>query len=278
MGIKALLESLDNVPAELHDLYEEKDGKFVLDLEDDIKTHPSVSALQNAYKTEQTRRKDLTRERDALKVRLDGLPDDFDATAYEELIAQAEAGDGGKPDEQVEKVRTQMQNKIAALEKKHEVELGKKDEQIAAMSSTLERHIIDGGLSAAMDEANIDPKHKKKLAPYLKASGKIKIVEDDGTYNAVVETDMGETTISKFVSDWAGSDDGKEYVSKASGLNANGSDSRRIEGNPFAKQNWSKTEQGQMIRSDRGKAERLAKAAGFKTLDAAAVAREPVAA
>jgi hypothetical protein len=95
---------------------------------------------------------------------------------------------------------------------------------------------------------------------------------------ALVETDMGDVPVSKFVADWAGSDDGKEYVSKPTGLDSKGSDGRRLEGNPFAKQAWNKTEQGRLINSDRAKAERMAKAAGFRSLDDAAKARAPQAA
>lgn len=57
MGLKAILDSPDNVPAELHDHYAETDGKFILDLEEDVKSHPRISALSSAYKKEQDRRK-----------------------------------------------------------------------------------------------------------------------------------------------------------------------------------------------------------------------------
>ncbi|MDV3256596.1 MAG: hypothetical protein LOX97_02190, partial [Sphingomonas sp.] len=205
------------------------------------------------------------------------IPDDFDADAYHELVERAEGGgDDGDVDGKIARVREQYDRKIAALEKKHETEVGKLNEANTKLRASMERNLIDGGLSAAMDEANIDPRHKKKLAPYLKAIGKIKLVEEDGEYSAIVETDMGEVPLSKFVSDWAGSDDGKEYVGKPTGLDAKGSDGRKIEGNPFAAASWNKTEQGRLISTDRAKAERFAKAAGFRSLDAAAAAREPV--
>ena len=47
--------------------------------------------------------------------------------------------------------------------------------------------------------------------------------------------------------------------------------------NPFTKQFWNKTQQGQLLVADRVKAERLAKAAGFKSLDEASRAAGPVA-
>lgn len=277
MGLKAIVDSLDNVPAELHDHYTEKDGRFVLQIEG-IREHPDTAALQNAYRTEQNRRRELSDQVTALKARIEGLPDDFDAAQYEDLKARAEASDGGDVNEQVQRVRDQMQRRIDQLTAKHQNDLRDRDEKIAQKDAQLERTIIDRSLQTAMDEANIDPKHKKMLAPYLRTLGKAKVAEDAGELVALIETDMGEVPIAKFVADWAASDAGKEYVAKPTGLDSKGSDSRRMDGNPFAKQAWNKTEQGRMVQSDRAKAERLAKAAGFRTLDAAITAREPVAA
>lgn len=269
MKLRSVLDTMDNVPAELHDYYEEKDGKFYLLLDEDIKTHPSVNALSNAYRQEQTKRREAATKLQAAEARLAGLPEDFNSDAYEDLKARAEDNDGKNVDERIQTLKDQNENKVRALETKHGEAIKKKDDEIARLSGAIERNVVETSLSAAMDEANIDPKHKKKLAPYLRHLGKIKVEDQDGKPVAMVETDMGEVSLSKFVSDWAASDDGKEYVGKASGLNTTGSDRRTMEGNPFSKQNWSKTEQGRLVGSDRGKAERLAKAAGFKTLEQA---------
>lgn len=268
MALKAILDSLDSVDAALHDHYTEKDGKYVLQIEG-VQEHPDTKALKSALDRVRKEKKDLADAHAAEMARFAGLPDDFDSDAYETLRAAAEGKDPPKTDEQVVRVRDQ-------LERKHASEMAKKDEALAKLHRTIERLTIDEGLSRAMDEANIDPRHKKKLAPYLKATGKIKLDETDDGFEASVETDLGPVSLSKFVSDWAGSDDGKEYVGKPAGLDTKGSDGRRSEGNPFTKAAWNKTEQGAMMRSDRAKAERMAKAAGFKSLEAAAAAREPI--
>lgn len=271
-----ILDSLDSVDAALHDFYAEKDGKFILQTK--VREHPDALALRNALDRLRKEKGDLAAENADLKARLDGLPDDFDAAQYEDLKARAEASDGGDVNEQVQRVRDQMQRRIDQLTTKHQNDLRDRDEKIAQKDAQLERTIIDRSLQTAMDEANIDPKHKKMLAPYLRTLGKAKVAEDAGELVALIETDMGEVPIAKFVADWAASDAGKEYVAKPTGLDSKGSDSRRMDGNPFAKQAWNKTEQGRMVQSDRAKAERLAKAAGFRTLDAAITAREPAAA
>lgn len=277
MALKAILDSLDSVDAALHDHYAEKDGKFVLQVEG-IREHPEAQALRNALERVRREKAEASDKLAVAEERLDGLPDDFNAEAYEELRQRAEAGGGGDVDEQVQRTKEQYERKIANLEAKHQREVGKLQGDVTAKDALIQRSITDARLTAAMDEANIDPRHKKKLAPYLKSLGKMKVVDEDGELTAVVETDMGEVPVSKFVADWAGSDDGKEYVSKPTGLDSRGSDSRRIEGNPFSKATWNKTEQGRMISGDRSKAERYAKAAGFTSLDAAAKARAPLAA
>lgn len=270
MALKAIIEDIDSVDEGVRDHYVEKDGKWVLQIEG-VRDHPDTQALRRALDRVRQEKTDLQTEHEAAVARLDGLPDDFDADAYEALRAQADGKDPPKTDDQVVKVREQ-------LERKHADVLGKKDAEIAKLRGAIEKATIEDGLSRAMDEANIDPRHKKKLAPYLRSLGKIKLLDEDGAFSAEVETDMGPVSLSKFVSDWAGSDDGKEYVGKPTGLDSRGSDGRRIEGNPFAKANWSKTEQGRMMTADRAKAERMAKAVGFRTLEDAAKAREPIAA
>lgn len=277
MALKAVLDSLDSVDAAFHDLYAEKDGKFILQVEG-IREHPDTLALSNALARVRTEKGDLATKLAEAEGRLEGLPDDFNAEAYEELRAQADAGDGKDVDARIEQLRSQHEARIKAQETKHQNALAKVQGDLDKKVAQLDRTVIEGGLLAAMDEANIDPKHRRKLAPYLRSLGKTKLVEEGGEMVALVETDLGDVPVSKFVADWAASDDGKEYVGKPTGLDAKGGDGRRMEGNPFAKAAWNKTEQGRLLTSDRAKAERMAKAAGFTSLDAATRAREPIAA
>lgn len=254
MALKAVLDSLDSIDAALHEHYREVDDKFVLQI-DGVRDHPDTQALKAALERVRKEKKDLVTEHEAATARLEGLPDDFDGDTYEALRADAEGKDPAKPDDQLVRVRDQ-------LERKHADAIGKKDTEIAKLRGTIERLTIDDGLSRAMDDANIDGKHKKKLAPYLKAIGKIKLEENDEGFAAQVDTDMGPVSLAKFVSDWAGSDDGKEYVGKPKGLDASGSDGRRVDANPWAKDSFNLTKQGEIARTDPAKAQRLKAAAG----------------
>lgn len=256
MPLKTIIESLDGVEEKYHDLYEEKDGKFVARI-DGVDDHPTVAALRNSYRNSKSERDAARQELAALKDRFDGLPDDFDAAAYEALKQQAEGKEPPKTDEQVTRVRDQ-------LERKHQADLAKKDERIAALETSLRKSAIDDGLSEALDAANIDPLHKKKLIPYLKDIGNIKIEEADGKFAAVVETDMGRWTLSQFVTDWASTDDGKPYLGKAPPMDAPGSQARGSgEKNPWASDSFNLTRQGDLIRADPNKARSFMRSAGL---------------
>ncbi len=256
MALKAVLDNLDSIEAGLHDHYSERDGHFYLQI-DGIKDHPDTLALRSALERVRQEKKDLITAHDADKLRLEGLPDDFDASAYDALKAQAEGKEPPKTDEQVTRVREQ-------LERKHQADLSKKDDRIAVLERQIGKVTIDDGLSKAMDEANVDPKHKAKLLPYLKAIGAIKLEEADGQFKAVVETDMGPVALSRFVTDWAGSDDGKDYVTKPTGPDPKGNNGRGGGGevNPWAKDTFNLTKQGEIARTDPTKAQRFKSAAG----------------
>lgn len=150
MALKTILDGLENVPEDgrIHEV----DGKFVLDI-DGIDAHPAVVNLTTAHERTKADKKRLGDENTPLKARVEGLPDDFDADAYEELKSQAEGKAPKKTDEQVAQVRQQ-------LEKMHNIELAKKDECIATLEGAVTKATIDDGLSKALDEAGVDPAFK----------------------------------------------------------------------------------------------------------------------
>jgi hypothetical protein len=257
MALKTILDSLDDVPDALKTEYKEVDGKFVLDLEG-IDAHPSVVNLKTAHERQKQSNKTLQTDLTAAKARLEGLPDDFDADQYETLKAQAEGKAAPKTDEQVAQIRAQ-------LEKKHAAELGKKDERITTLEGAVTRATIDDGLSKALDEAGIDPAFKPGAMALLKSKGAVKLVEEDGTFKAQVETDMGPMPLAGYVKDWSGSDEGKIYVKKPTGGDAPGGKGQQFADNPWDSSNGKKpnlTKQQQLISENPAKARQMAQAAG----------------
>ncbi|MDF2797439.1 MAG: hypothetical protein K0R85_183 [Devosia sp.] len=257
MALKTILDNLDDVPDALKSEYKEVDGKFVLDIEG-IDAHPAVVNLKTAHERQKTANKTLQTDLAAAKARLEGLPDDFDADAYEALQAQAEGKAPAKTDEQVAQVRQQ-------LERKHQGELAKKDERIATLEGAVTKATIDDGLSKALDEAGVDPAFKPGAMALLKSKGAVKLVEEDGTFKATVETDMGPMPLASYVKDWSGSDEGKIYVKKPTGGDASGGQGNRFTDNPWDTSNGKRpnlTKQQELIASNDAKARQMAQAAG----------------
>lgn len=259
MALKTIVERLDDVPAALHAEYKEQDGKFILDI-DGIDNHPSVVNLKTAHERTKADRTKFSADLAAARARLEGLPEDFTAEEYERLKSLAEGKEPPKTDEQVARVREQ-------LERKHTGELGKKDERIALLEAQIRRTTIDDGLMRALVEANVSKEYLAAAKALLKDKGVVKLVEDEGQFQAVVETDMGPMALSKFVNDWTGSDEGKVFVAKPTGGDAKGGNGRSGEANPWAKDTRNMTEQGRILKTDKVKAERMMRAAGLSDLD-----------
>ncbi|ASY62518.1 hypothetical protein SJ05684_c10610 [Sinorhizobium sojae CCBAU 05684] len=218
MAIKAIVQDLDSVEEQFRGLYAEKDGVFVLQI-GGLQEHPDAKALKGALDRVRGEKRELTEKLTAVESRLTGLPDDFDGSAYETLKQAAEGKGGAPTEEQIQQIRDKVRQ---TLETKYNGEIQTRDERNAKLNAALQRMTIDDGLSRAMDEASIDPRHKAKLLPYLKSAGKIQVEEDGDVFKASVETDLGPVSLSRFVTDWAGSDDGKIYVAKSTGPNPPG--------------------------------------------------------
>ena len=224
MGLKAILESLDNVPAELHALYNEADGKFVLDLEEDVKNHPRISALSNAYKQEQARRKELSTKLTDAETRLAEIPEGFDAEEY--ISLKARAGDLTDPDkkkaddEHLQSQRQLYEQRIANLTKKHETDLATLNEQLSERDGYIDKTTKLDVLRKSLREVGVDPDFEDVVVDHLSPSIKVTRA-DDGNRKAFVETDLGEVDVSSFVKDWAASK-GQKFLGKPTGPAAEG--------------------------------------------------------
>lgn len=257
MALKTVFDNLDDVPEALRAEYKEIDGKFVLDL-DGIDVHPTVVNLKTAHERQKQTNRTLQSDLTAARTRLEGLPDDFDADAYEALQAQAEGKAPAKTDEQVAQIRQQ-------LERKHQADLAKKDERINTLTGAVNKLSIDDGLSKALDEAGVDPAFKPGAMALLKSKGAVKLVEEDGHFKAQVDTDMGPMPLGSYVKDWSGFEEGKIYVKKATGGDAQGGTGARFTDNPWDSSNGKKpnlTKQQQAISENPTKARQMAQAAG----------------
>lgn len=264
MALGVLYETLDKVPEALHAFYIEQDGKFILDLADDVKVHPKVSNLQTAFEKQRTEAKKAKDELKILRDRVEGLPDDFDPSEY--LRLKALEGDPNDPDtkkkdEHLQSQKKHYEERLQSLEKKLRKEIEQKDDNVTKKHKVIERLLVEDGLTKSLVEAGIGREYLKAAKAMLKDS--VKVQEDDGEYRAVVVTDMGEEDIPRFVTNWAQSDEGKVFVAKATGSDATGGSRTPTGDNPFRKEQENLTKQQLLIRDHPEQARRLAKAAGI---------------
>lgn len=224
MALRTIVDSLDNVPAELHDYYTEKDDKFVLDLDEDVKDHPRITSLSNAYKTEQKRRKELSTKLADVEARLSELPEDFDPEEYLELKARAgDPDDPGKKkvdDEHLQSQRQLYEQRISNLTKKHEADMAALNEQLSERDGYIDKTTKLDVLRKSLRDSGIDPDFEDVVVDHLSPSIKVQRT-DDGSRAAFVETDLGEVDVSTFVKDWAASK-GQKFLSKPLGPSAEG--------------------------------------------------------
>ena len=266
MTLKSIVEKLDGIPEALQGEYVKTtikvngkdEERFVLQLEDDVKEHPKVVSLKNAHERQKTDNQTLKTQNEQFKTRLEGLPEDFDAHQFNELKERAEGkGEGKFTQEQVDR---RLQQEATKWEQKLNAEKSGKE----TVTKALHRRTIDDGLTAALVKAGVDPKLLDATKALLKERGKFDL---DDKFEAKVETDMGPRTVTEFVNDWAASDEGKTFVKKPTGSDANGGGSGNvIEGNPFNRKDGAKpnyTEIDQLVSQDKSKAKSLAKQAGW---------------
>jgi hypothetical protein len=134
MALKALLESTAHgaLAPELQAEYVEKDGKFILDVEDDIRDHPKVKALKVALDRQKVEKKTLTDRLAELEAKIEGLPDDFDPVKYAEeqdelteLRNKVKKKKPGEEDDEGLAQKRLYEQRIANLETKHATDKGR---------------------------------------------------------------------------------------------------------------------------------------------------------
>jgi hypothetical protein len=276
--LKALLDSTSYEALESgqKEFYVLKDDAYVLDVEG-VRAHPDVTALSNAFeRLKQERKKFLddlkVKDYAAVIAKLTPIPEDFDVAQYETMKARLEelealhAADTDPAKkaklEELTQVRVRLEAQIAKAKKDAEDAIKVKDDEIKKRDGTIERLIKDDGLTKALIDAGV------QQGPFLKAAkgmlrDQVKVEYRDGEYVAVVESDVGEIDIPKFVSTWADSEEGKPFVTKPAGGGAGGSqDKTKITENPWAKEHVNVTKQGQIVKQDRQKAARMMREAG----------------
>lgn len=289
MALKAILETLDDVPEALHGEYkQQKIGDktvYTLDVEG-VDDHPAVANLKSAYERVKADKAKLTNDLKDATTKLGTFPDGFDPAEWDRLKAEDEARQAD-PDNKNE--RAKIDAATAAVEQRYRTQqerrdqaqaaaLAEKDTIISAQDTELRNILVRDGLKAALATAGV----KKGLisAAVAQFEHDAEVLVEDGRRVARMKADLGGEMIDKYIANWAQSDAAKDFIEPLKGADEVGSGRARgsFDNNPFGKNHWNKTEQGKLIRDDRSRAEQMAKAAGFKSLDQTYTASGPLAA
>lgn len=285
MPLKTVLATLDGLDAAMAALYEEKDGKFILAL-DGIDEHPGTVALKNSVANIKRERDKARGDLTIANTKLGAIPEGFDPAEWQRLKDE-EAARLADPDQKdvnkrisdavaAERARNiaAQTNAVAAV--KTELETEKKAHD--GTKGELRSKLINDVLRTSLQAAGVT-KPGLLDGAMLILERQIETVDEDGKTVVRMKAEFGGGEVPASVVTWVQGDVGKVYVDPASGSGAPGNQNkpRSNEENPWSPQHWNKTAQGLLSRSDRPKAERFAKAAGFASFDAAAAATKPIA-
>lgn len=184
------VSNIEDVPEKYRPFYERQgdEGDYFLDSE----LHAKITKLVESLEKERKRSKDAAREAkqwtelgespDAVKAQIEALKQ-----AHAEELEQMKKliDEKGDAKEKFERLRQD-------LLKQHAQELASKDELVAQMKATLRKHIVESAAKSAIAEA----KGKvKPLLPYVLQ--KVDMIEENGTYRAVVIDEDGEPRLTR---------------------------------------------------------------------------------
>jgi hypothetical protein len=184
MPLKAIVETIDEVPETQRDLYAEADGKFVLQVEPvNGYALENVAGLKTTLGKEMTQRKAL--EKTVLKFK-DIDPD----KAREALVKLEELGNLDPAKEADRIVSERMAAAKQQLLDKHTGDLKERDGKIGHLTKTVENLLIDNAATAALAEAkgSVD-----LLLPHVQRHTRVR--EMDGRYVVEVVDKDGNARI-----------------------------------------------------------------------------------
>lgn len=261
MKLKALYNSLEDIPEQYRDLYEERGGQYHLTQIEGVKTEADVSRVQRALESERTAHSQLkTQWQDFFG---DKKPEDVQATL--DRVPELEAAAEGKmDDEKVEQlVSSRLQTKLAPVQRELDQTKRQLDEANGKVQDfekkETQRTIHDAVRKAAQESKVIDTAQDDVLM----LAERMFEVGEDGSITAKegvgvtpgVTPDVWLTEMQQKRPHWW-------PPSQGSGATGSGSGGGFPQ-NPWSKDNWNLTKQGEVIRTQGAeKAAQMAKSAG----------------
>lgn len=267
--LELMYDTQDAIPAGYEDLYTEKDGKWHLTGIKGMKSQGDIDKLQDGLKKERAAHK-ATKDKLAKlggdDVDIDKMLTDLDE--LEDLRARIEAGEGGKVDEaKLEKlVEQRIQRQLKPVER----------ERDQLKSKVTELETANGELKGTLNRSTIETKLRELATNEKVVASALDDVLFIGS-NLFELTEDGEIVAkagSRLAAEGTAPDawlaDMKEKrphwwpQSQGGGAGGGKGDGGFGGSNPWSAKTWDLDAQAAMVRTDRAKAERFAKAAGSK--------------
>lgn len=266
--LELLYNSADEIPEGYADLYTEKDGKWHLTGVKGMKTETDTNKLSKSLREEREahkKTKDKLAKLGGDDVDIDEVVEQLDE--LEDLRARIEAGEGGKVDEAKleELVEARLKRQLKPLERERD-QLKSRNQELEGENGQLKTTINNGTIESrlrelatsenvvgsAMDDIVFMGTHMFEVAE----DGAIVAKEGARGVEAGITPDIWLTDMKEKRPHWWPASQGGGAGGGAGGA---GSGS-----NPWGAKSWDLDAQGEMVRQDRAKAERMAKAAGSK--------------
>jgi len=180
MALKAVLEKVDDLPESVRAFYQEKEGKFVLDVESvDGFALEDVAGLKSTLGKELTRRKQL--EKDFAKFK------DIDPDKAREALVRLEELGNIDPLKEADKIVDQrLKAATGQLVEKHTKELDVERARSARLQKAFEATLIDQAATAALAEAKGSV---ELLLPHVQRHTRVRELDDGRHVVEVIDKD-----------------------------------------------------------------------------------------
>lgn len=258
MKLKAVVEKLDEVDSKYHELYEEKNGKWELTGVEGMRTEADVTRLQSALTKE---RGDHKATKETLK-KFDGLDADEVREKLDKIPELEEAAKGKLDDAKInELVEKRVTSRVASVErekKKLETDLHTANKSIEDFQRRERTGKITEAVRAAATKAQLVPSAiddaiiLSERVLDIDETGNISVKPGSG-FTEGVGVDILFTELKEKRPHWWPASSGGGSRGGGGGTGAD---------NPWTAANWNLTKQGEILRTDRNRAEQMAKSAG----------------
>jgi hypothetical protein len=253
MPIKFSYDKIDDVPEPLREHYEEKDGRFVLKAEGAVAKANADELRQNNIR--------LANELRTFQERFDGIDPDEVRSMLEEKQKREEDKIKDK-----EKFEAALKTRLGPVQ----TQLEKERTRSKALEAQLSDLLIMQSAANAGRQKKIRPEAVEDLTERVKKVFRIqegKVVATDAAGNAIMNASGEPLSVVEFVDDLATK--APHLFEASSGTGARGSGmTGNVTGfdgtNPFKKESWNMTRQGEIYKKNPALAARLKAEAGIK--------------